>query len=125
MKKLTDGEFDRIVKKAIHRIPLEIRRHLDNIQISVRSRPSRMMLKEMDLPPREVLLGLFQGVPLNEQSITNPPLFPATIFIFQEPLQEICNTIDELEKQIEITVVHEVAHAIGIDEDRLKELGYG
>jgi predicted Zn-dependent protease with MMP-like domain len=125
MKKLTEKEFDRIVKKAIHRIPLEIRKHLDNIQISVRSRPSGKMRKEMDLPRQEILLGLFQGVPLNERSITNPPLFPATIFIFQEPLQEICETIGELEKQIEITVVHEIAHAIGIDEDRLKELGYG
>ena len=125
MKKLTDEEFDRIVKRAIQRIPLEICKHLDNIQISVRSRPSRKMLKELDLPRQKTLLGLFRGVPLNEQSITNPPLFPSTIFIFQEPLQEICETIGELEKQIEITVVHEIAHAIGIDEDRLAELGYG
>ena len=125
MKRLTDKEFDRIVKRAIDRVPTEIRKHLDNIQISVRSRPSMKMMKEMDLPRRGVLLGLFQGVPLSEQSITNPPLFPATIFIFQEPLQEICDTTEQLEKQIEITVVHEIAHAIGIDEDRLKALGYG
>jgi predicted Zn-dependent protease with MMP-like domain len=125
MKKLTDKEFDKIVKRAIHRIPFEIRKHLDNVQISVLSRPSRKMLEEMDLPRHETLLGLFWGVPLREQSITTPPLFPATIFIFHEPLQEICETIDELEKQIEITVVHEIAHAIGIDEDRLSGLGYG
>lgn len=125
MKRLTDKEFDRIVKRAIDRVPTEIRKHLDNIQISVRSRPSMKMMKEMDLPRRGLLLGLFQGVPLSEQSITNPPLFPATIFIFQEPLQEICDTTEQLEKQIEITVVHEIAHAIGIDEDRLKALGYG
>jgi predicted Zn-dependent protease with MMP-like domain len=125
MKKLTDDEFDRIVKRAIQRISIEIRKHLDNIQISVRSRPSMKMLKALHLLPRGVLLGLFQGVPLNKQSITNPPLFPSTIYIFQEPLQEICGRIGELEKQIEITVVHEIAHAIGIGEDRLKELGYG
>jgi predicted Zn-dependent protease with MMP-like domain len=125
MKKLTDKEFDKIVKRAIRRIPLEIRKHLDNMQITVRSRPSRNMLKEMDLPRHETLLGLFWGVPMREQSVTTPSLFPATIFIFQEPLQEICETIEELQKQIEITVVHEIAHAIGIDEDRLAELGYG
>ena len=125
MKKPTDEEFDRIVEKAIQRMPVEIRKHLDNIQISVRNRPSMGMLKELHLPPQRILLGLFQGIPLNEQSITNPPLFPATIFIFQEPLQEICDTTEQLEKQIEITVVHEIAHAIGIDEDRLKALGYG
>ncbi len=125
MKKLTDKEFDKIVKRAIRRIPLEIRKHLHNMQITVRSRPSRNMLKEMDLPRHETLLGLFWGVPMREQSVTTPSLFPATIFIFQEPLQEICETIEELQKQIEITVVHEIAHAIGINEDRLAELGYG
>ena len=125
MKKLTDKEFDKIVKRAIRRIPLEIRKHLDNMQITVRSRPSRNMLKEMDLPRDETLLGLFWGVPMREQSVTTPSLFPATIFVFQEPLQEICETIEELQKQIEITVVHEIAHAIGINEDRLAELGYG
>jgi predicted Zn-dependent protease with MMP-like domain len=125
MKKLTDKEFDKIVKRAIRLIPLEIRKHLDNMQITVRSRPSRNMLKEMDLPRHDTLLGLFWGVPMREQSVTTPSLFPATIFIFQEPLQEICETIEELQKQIEITVVHEIAHAIGIDEDRLAELGYG
>jgi predicted Zn-dependent protease with MMP-like domain len=125
MKKLNNREFDQIVKRAIDRIPIEIQKHLDNVQITVLSRPSREMLKEMDLPRHETLLGLFWGVPLSEQSITNPSLFPATIFIFRDPLQEICETIEELEKQIEITVVHEIAHAIGIDEDRLSELGYG
>ena len=125
MKKLTDKEFDKIVKRAIRSIPLEIRKHLDNVQITVRSRPSKKMLKEMGLPSHETLLGLFWGVPMREQSVTTPPLFPATIFIFQEALQEICETIEELQKQIEITVVHEIAHAIGINEDRLTELGYG
>ena len=70
------------------------------------------------------LLGLFQGVPLIERSVTSPPLFPDTIFLFQEPLEEMCETIEELEEQIEITVVHEVAHYIGMDEERLAELGY-
>jgi predicted Zn-dependent protease with MMP-like domain len=125
MKKLTDKEFDKIVKRAIDRIPIEIRKHLDNIQITVLSRPSREMLKEIDLPRHETLLGLFWGVPLSEQTITTPSLFPATIFIFHDPLQEICETIEELEKEIEITVVHEIAHALGIDEERLSELGYG
>jgi len=55
---------------------------------------------------------------------TQPSLYPDSIFIFQEPLEEMCGTVEELERQIEITVVHEVAHFIGIDDARLAELGY-
>jgi len=123
--KLSEKAFDAIVQKAIGRIPLEIREHLDNLIISVRKRPSKRMLKEMDLPPDETLLGLFQGVSLTERSVISPPLLPDTILLFQEPIEEMCETLEELEEQIEITLVHEVAHFVGMSEERLAELGYG
>ncbi|OPY69233.1 MAG: Possibl zinc metallo-peptidase [Syntrophorhabdaceae bacterium PtaU1.Bin034] len=122
--KISEKEFDRIVKRALRNIPGEIREHLDNLIITVRRRPSRAMLKELGIERAEELLGLFQGVPLIERSITAPPLFPDTIFLFQDPLQEMCGTDEELEEQIRITIVHEVAHFLGMDEARLAELGY-
>ncbi len=123
--KIPEKRFDGIVKRAVSAIPEEIRTHLDNIVISVLPRPSRAMRKEMGLRPGDEVLGLFQGVALIERSVTAPPLYPDTIFLFQEPLEEMCETVEELEEQIEITVVHEVAHYIGMDEERLAELGYG
>ncbi|HOC46422.1 MAG: metallopeptidase family protein [Syntrophorhabdaceae bacterium] len=123
--KMDDKEFDSIVAKAIENIPYEIRQYLDNIVISVKKRPSRLMMREMGIPPGECPLGLFQGVPLTERSATIPPLYPDMIYLFQEPLEEMCNTREELEEEIEITVVHEVAHYIGMTEERLEELGYG
>jgi predicted Zn-dependent protease with MMP-like domain len=122
--KLKDKEFDRIVKEAIGRIPEEIRRHLDNILIAVQKRPDPDMLAEMGYPPDEPLLGLYWGVPLNERTLGEPPLYPDTIYIFKEPLEEMCVTREELEEEIEITVVHEVAHFLGMSEERLAELGY-
>jgi predicted Zn-dependent protease with MMP-like domain len=122
--KVGDKEFDRLVKRAIRRIPVEIRQHLDNILISVQKRPSNEMLEEMDMDPDEPLLGIYWGVPLTERSVTSPPEFSDTIFLFQEPLEEMCDTMGELEGEIEITVVHEIAHAVGISEERLTELGY-
>lgn len=122
--KLGNKEFDRIVKQAIARIPGEIRQHLDNILITVQKRPDSAMLAEMGYPPDEPLLGLYWGVPLNERSVGEPPLYPDTIYIYKEPLEEMCATREELEEEIEITVVHEVAHYLGIDEARLAELGY-
>jgi len=122
--KLSEKEFDSIVEKAIRRIPREIRQHLDNVVISVRKKPSRKILKEMDVPRGETILGLYEGVSLIERSVTSPPLFPDTIVLFQEPLEEMCLAVEELEEQIEITVVHEVAHFVGMSEERLAELGY-
>jgi len=122
--KLSRNRFDVIVKRAIERIPVEFREHLDNMIITVQARPSPELLEEMGFAPDEPLLGLYTGVPLPERSAFEPPLYPDQIYIFQQPLQQICDTIEELEEEIEITVVHEVAHYLGIDEDRLAELGY-
>ena len=122
--KISEKEFDRIVQKAIDRIPEEVRRHLDNMLITVQKHPSRELLEEMDMDPDEPLLGLYWGVPLTERSVTSPPDFPDTIFLFQSPLEEMCETLEELEEEIEITVVHEIAHAVGIPDERLEELGY-
>jgi predicted Zn-dependent protease with MMP-like domain len=123
--KMSDKDFDKVVNRVIARIPDEIRRHLDNVLISVQKKPSRKMLTELELPPDDFPLGLYVGTSMLERSASIPPLYPDTIYIFQEPLEEMCETLEELEEQIEITVVHEIAHFIGIDEDRLIKLGYG
>jgi predicted Zn-dependent protease with MMP-like domain len=124
--KLTQKEFDRAVRRAYDRIPAEIRDRMENVLLTVRKRPTREMLEEVGYPPDELLLGLYRGASLSEQSFFSPPpLHPDTIYVFQEPLEEMCESIEELEREIEITVVHEVAHFLGIDEEHLEELGYG
>jgi predicted Zn-dependent protease with MMP-like domain len=123
-KRLSDMDFDRVVQRAIAKIPREIRQHLDNIVISVQNRPSPELLVELGYPSDEPLLGLFWGVPLMDRSVMDPTPFSDRIFLFQEVLEEACETVEELEEEIEITLVHEIAHALGMDEDRLAELGY-
>ena len=123
--KLSEKEFDGIVKKALQCIPREIRGYLNNIVITVQKRPSKRMREEIELALDEPLLGLFEGVPLIERSVTSPPLYPDMIYLFQEPLEAMCETLEELQEEIEITVVHEVAHYVGMTEERLAELGYG
>jgi len=99
---------------------------MDNVVLTVKKRPTREMLEEMGYPPDEPLLGLYWGSSLPERSFFSPPpVHPDTIYIFQEPLEEMCETIGQLEREIEITVVHEIAHFLGMDEKRLEELGYG
>ena len=122
--RLSEREFDRIVKRAIRRIPDEVRQHLENILITVQKRASKELLEEMGFPPDEELLGLFQGTAQTERTFEEPPLYPDTILLFQESLEDMCETMEELEEEIEITIVHEVAHALGMSEERLAELGY-
>ncbi len=124
--RLNSREFDKAVRRAYNRIPAEIRERMDSVALVIRKRPSPEMLEEMGYPPDEPLLGLYQGASLGEHSFFAPPqVHPDTIFIFQEPLEEMCRNLAELEWEIEITVVHEVAHFLGISEERLEELGYG
>jgi len=124
--KLNQKEFDKAVRRAYKRIPAEIRDRMENVVLTVKKRPAQEMLEEMGYPPDEPLLGLYDGASLREHSFFSaPPLHPDTIVIFQEPLEEMCESLSELEWEIEITVVHEVAHFLGISEERLEELGYG
>lgn len=122
---LNDKEFVRLIRRAIDRIPEEIMRHVENVAITVEDRPSRELLQDMGLNQHEPLLGVYTGVAMSERSVTWPEFFPDTIILFKEPLLEACGSIDELEEEIEITVVHEIAHYFGISEERLEELGYG
>lgn len=124
MMKLSRKDFDKAVKRAIDRIPREIRTRLDNIVISVQPRPSSDIIRELALTPNDPPFGVYWGISLPERSETNPPLFPDTILIFQEPLEDACRSLVELEEEIEITVVHEIAHFLGMTEEQLAALGY-
>lgn len=123
--RLTPREFDKAVRRAYERLPAEIKERLSEVVLQVKRRPDPELLAEMGYAPDEPLLGVFEGASLGERSFFYPPYpYPNTITIFQEPLEEMCSTMTELERQIQITVVHEVAHFMGIGEERLRELGY-
>ena len=118
-------EFEDAVEKALEKIPEMFRAQLSNMTITVEDLPSQDLLREMEIPTDETLLfGVFTGVPLPERSLTEPPLYPDVIVIFREPLMAACRSYKELEEEIGITVMHELAHYLGLSEERLEELGY-
>jgi predicted Zn-dependent protease with MMP-like domain len=109
------AEFERLVEAALDDIPDEIARQVDNV----------VVLVEDDPPADEPdLLGVYDGVSLTERTHDHSGL-PDRITVFRRPLMEMCRDRDELVHEIGVTVVHEVAHHFGIDDDRLHELGYG
>ena len=117
--------FDALVERAIARLPEEIRGYLDNVLITVQPRPGRELLEDLKLPPDAELFGVYIGTPLPERSMAEPPLYPDTIHIFQEPLEAFCRSREEIIDEIEITLVHEVAHFVGFSDADLDDLGYG
>jgi len=109
------AEFERLVEAALDAIPDEIARQVANV----------VVLVEDDAPRDEPdLLGVYEGVALTERTSDHTGL-PDRITIFRGPLMEMCRDRDELVHEIGVTVVHEVAHHFGIDDDRLHDLGYG
>lgn len=123
--RISRKEFEDAVEKALKMIPEVFHAQLKNMTIAVEDLPSGELLREMGIPPKETLFGVFTGVPLPERSVTEPPLYPDVILIFREPLMAACHSFIELEEEIAITVVHELGHYMGLSEERLEELGYG
>lgn len=113
------------VGRVLDRLPRRFREQLRNVEFVVEERPSEELLIEEGLDPAcDTLYGIYQGVPLPERSSLDPPWLPDKITIFAEPLQEDFPDPDELREEIRLTVLHEIAHYFGMDEDEVEDLGY-
>lgn len=112
--------FDAIVHETIDALPAWVHEALENIEILVVDRPD----DELDLEADD-LLGLYTGVPLPERGADYAGELPDVIYVFREPHLELGLPPDELRDEIAATLVHEIAHYFGIDDDHLDELGWG
>ncbi len=122
--RLSRFRFERLVEEALATIPEPLRQRMDNVEIVIEEWPTEEHLDTAGLEPDDWLFGLYEGTPLIERGITANPLLPDKITIFQGPLQEACHSEDEIRREVRTTVVHEIAHHFGIDEETLAKLGY-
>ena len=125
MPRLSSKAFDRAVREAIDRIPDEFLRHIQDVPILVEQVPTQEVLADLEVPKDETLFGAYFGTPKGERSVFDVPAEPDRIVIYKRPLEDYCETVEELVEEIEITVVHEVAHHFGIDDEALARYGYG
>ena len=95
---------------------------MDNVVILLRNQPTTEELDSVGLSGRHTLLGLYVGQPLTNRGWYGETL-PDRIMIYQQPIESICRSEDEVVEQVRETVLHEVAHHFGIDDDRLDEIG--
>jgi predicted Zn-dependent protease with MMP-like domain len=115
-------DFYELVERALEGLPPELSALLDNVAIVVEDWPEDSLLDPED--PEDTLYGFYEGTPLTERGEWYSGVLPDRITIFRGPLERDFER-EELEEQVRITVVHEVAHHFGFDEERLEELGWG
>ena len=114
--------FEWLVDRALAGIPSPFREHLAEVAVVIEDEPSDRQLVENGLGPDETLYGLYEGVPRTEWG-ADWAIVPNRISLFRLPLEEDFPDPADLEDEVRRTVTHELAHHLGIDDDRLEELG--
>ena len=112
---MTRTRFEELVSDALDLLPAEFSRAMNNV----------VVLVEDHHPEDPELLGIYEGVALTERDHNYAGVLPDHITIFREPLLDMCDTEQDVVDEVAITVVHEIAHHFGVDDERLHELGWG
>ena len=116
--------FEDLVDQALAGIPMPFAAALDEVAIVIDDEPSDDQLRESDLPEDETLYGLYEGVARTEYG-ADWIVAPNRITLFRLPLEADFPDPDDLADEVRLTVIHELAHHLGIDDDRLHDLGVG
>jgi len=124
MDELTEAEFAVLVEEALAELPEEIRQHLDNVAVTVADWPGAGELQRAGVRYPQQLFGLYEGIPLTRRGMHYNLVTPDRITLYRGPLLGAFRTLPALRRQIRRTVVHEIAHHFGINEARIRELGY-
>jgi predicted Zn-dependent protease with MMP-like domain len=113
---MPESRFDELVSEALDTVPPELAALMDNVAVFVEAEPPA------DDPE---LLGWYEGTPLTERDWMYGGVLPDRIVIYRGPTLRMCRDEEEVVDEVHITVVHEIAHHFGIDDDRLHQLGWG
>jgi predicted Zn-dependent protease with MMP-like domain len=119
--------FARLVEQALAELPAQFAEHLEEVPVQIELRPSRRLLRSLDMEEDELLLGIYQGASLLNRAEAEGRGSPAPnhILIFQEDIELVSDSEDELVREVRTTVLHEIGHHFGMDEEDLDALGYG
>jgi predicted Zn-dependent protease with MMP-like domain len=123
--RVSKSKFAELVERALEEVPAEFAQFLEEVPVEVRDQPDERDLAGLHLKPNGLLLGLYRGRPRTQRSVQDTGAMPDTIYIFQEPIQQVCRTEEDLVRQVRTTVLHEIGHHFGLGEQELRDLGYG
>jgi predicted Zn-dependent protease with MMP-like domain len=118
-------EFATVVEEVLESLPTEFKKRLENVAILVEDVPAnqgRRKLRQRPGPPERLLMGVFEGVPRTKKSVFDLPMGPDRIVLYQKNIEAVCSTEAEVRREIRLTVIHELGHFFGMDEDQLKDV---
>ena len=121
--KASKAQFEQLVEEALADLPEQFAGFLEEVAIEIRDRPTAAQQRRAGA--RGLLLGLYHGRPRTVRSVEDSGTLPDIIYIFQEPIEAVSDSREQLVRQVRITVLHEIGHHFGLSEEDLDELGYG
>ena len=121
MYKISSNEFEKLVHDSVDGLPKLHKDNLKNVGFFVLDFPTNEQIARSNLNPGQMLLGLYEGVPLSQRNGAMK-LLPDTITLFKIPIEKSVNSMDQLKSRIKNTVWHEVAHYYGLDHDKIHEI---
>lgn len=122
---VSKAAFGQAVEAALAELPEQFAAYLEEISIEIRQRPSPRQEKSVGTTKDQLLLGLYVGRPRTERSVMDEMVYPDVIYLFQQNIEAVCDTEEELVAEVRKTVLHEIGHHFGMSEEDLDELGYG
>ena len=119
------AHFAELVERALAELPPQFARYLEEVPVEIRDRSTAAQRRRAGVPRDGLLLGLYTGVPRTQRSVEHSGVMPDVIYVFQEDIELASEGEQDLVDQVRTTVLHEIGHHFGLDENELDELGYG
>jgi predicted Zn-dependent protease with MMP-like domain len=119
---MTRDRFERLVEEALRDIPRRFRDAMKNVAVIVEDEPPDHVLHDMDIGPEDELFGLYEGTPLPERGASYGNTLPDRISIYQVPIEQACDTDDDIRICVAETVIHELGHYFGMSEEEIEEI---
>jgi predicted Zn-dependent protease with MMP-like domain len=119
---MTRRQFEALVEKALRRLPKPFKDKIENIAVVVEDWADDETLKDLEIEPPDTLYGLYRGVDLTRRDSTYGNVLPDTITIYQGPIEEDCADEAEMAELVRDTVVHELGHYFGLDDETMEQI---
>jgi len=122
---VTHSEFEALVERALRTLPRRFKEKIANVAIVVEDWADDETLRELDIEPPDTLYGLYRGIDLTHRDTSYGNVLPDTIHIYQGPIEEDCVDAAEMAELVRDTVIHEIGHYFGLDDDTMEGIEQG
>ena len=122
---MTHTEFETLVERALRTLPRRFKEKIANVAIVVEDWADEETLRELGIEPPDTLYGLYRGIDLTRRDTSYGNVLPDTIHIYQGPVEEDCADAGEMAELVRDTVIHEIGHYFGLDDDTMEDIEQG